>query len=162
MKKVANIFDTEVPLEQAILMLLLEFGLPLGLFPLVLRHVLEPDKDFRQLLLSSPWVTVKWAVDFQTLQAVMGFSVNVITVGPWINRKQWMDIFDTHIQPDLQEVTKLFEKVQGVKKPTRKRGTLESYIEQMRRYSEWYRLSEIEGLGPARVTCPRKWYHLQS
>jgi len=70
---------------------------------------------------------------------------------PWVSKKQWGEIYTQHVKPALKVAGKNLSIAAGKGLSidvSQKRNTLESYREQMKRWSEWYQLSEIQRLGP--------------
>lgn len=142
-----HIYDTEIPLEKEVLTLLQRFGLPEAIFDRVLQYVLTLDKGWLDPLEFEPAV-------YFNIDATKGFPLLTITVarlGLWISDKEWARIWKDRVKPHLASLRRRFKAQLGTTEPSKKRMTLKAYSEQMRRWSEWYQLSEIQGLGPTKA-----------
>jgi len=146
-EELKHIYDTEVPLEQDILLLLGHFQLPGTAFHNVLLYILTDDGLWLDPYFFAPNVEVKW----DTRKMLPELTVTVTGLGPWATKKQWEDIWDGRVKQEVEIAGKACKEVYGTAKPGKKRATLKSYIEQMQRWSEWYQLSETRGLGPAKA-----------
>ena len=123
------------PLFRDIGNLLERFRLPVQMRYNVLRYISTGNKEWLDLL--EPWV--KGQIDLTT--GIPEFCVTVGGFIPWITKKQWLAIWNTLRKEGLSPISR----------SARKRATIESLREQMQRWSEWYRLSETQGLGTVRA-----------
>ncbi|MBL7125148.1 MAG: hypothetical protein ISS51_03520 [Dehalococcoidales bacterium] len=148
-KRGAGLFGslTEVPLEIHILNLIQRFRLPWTMIPTALLYVLTLERVW--LYPSQLKSEVMFAPEFpgDTL------TVIVTRLTPYTTRKQWNEIWNDHVKRELDKIKQTNKQVLGT--PSRKRTTLASLEEQIKRWAEWYQLSEVEGRGP--VEALEKW-----
>lgn len=149
-KAVDSITDTKVPLEREILLLLSRFGLPLRMFQAVLEYILEDDRRWLHLSVLEPAVRLTVSVREGELELMVTIRLTHLTT-----KKHWKEIWDEQIEPELKQMRLAYKEEYGIGDPGRKRTTLVAFAEQMKRWSEWYRLSEVEGLGPTKALV--KW-----
>ena len=144
-----SIIDTEVPFERHILAVLPRFGVPFAMYFVIIRYVLTGNKSWLHPLWLQPEVECEF--DLKTGQPWL--KVTIPGLGPWTTKKQWDEIWDNNIKLYL----KALGEVLGTTQPSRKRATFLSLEKQIKRYAEWYQLSEEQGLGP--TPALEMWYN---
>lgn len=150
-KEVKTIYDTEVPLEREILILLQRFQLPDYVFESLLRYVIGDDKISLDPLAFEPKVEFDW--DYR--KGLPELKVTIAGLSHLTTEKQWKQIWNRQVKQRINRAKEDYKEVFGIAGSSRKRITLESYREQIKRWSEWYQLSEIQGLGPTGAL--KKW-----
>ncbi|MFC1874096.1 hypothetical protein ACFLYX_02205 [Chloroflexota bacterium] len=141
---VKRINDTEVPLEREILIVLRRFGLPQRLFRNIQTYVVTGDRLWLDLRLMQPKVKVR--SDFEKGQEI---TVTISGLSLWTTKQQWGDIWNRNVKEELEITKRDMKDMFGVVEPSRKQATPETLYGQMQRWSEWYQLSEVQGLRPS-------------
>lgn len=144
-KEARTIYPIEVLVGLEALILLQRFRLPKYVFRNVHQYVLTGYKIMLDPSRLAPKVEFELNVITKGLPE---WKVTITGLGPWATKKQWAEIWDSKVKQRVEEARKTCEEVDGIAELGRKRATLEAYSEQMRRWSEWYQLSEIQRLGP--------------
>jgi hypothetical protein len=148
-----SINRTEVPLEQDVVRVMERFQLPSYVFYRILQYVLLKDKRCLDPQIFDPNAVFEPVIR----RGIPEWKITITGVYPWTKQKKWDEIW-FEIQKKWDDFADgTFEKIiQALKSGTStKRPAIESYHEQMKRYSEWYQLSEIEGLGPVKTL--KRW-----
>lgn len=150
LRRLESITDTKVPLERDILVLVYRYGLPMRAFANVLCYALTDDKKCLHPGAFLPMVDCYLDID-----KVGGLLVTVTGLSPWTTKKEWAAIWDFPVKQEAERAKRVYAEALGMAEPGKKRHTIESYVEQMQRYSEWYQLSgwtsEAQGLGPTKA-----------
>jgi len=151
-KKQKGILGATLPLDKEILVLLVRFGLPLTGFTHVLYYVVFNTKTF----LDPSWATTPIVnTKLHCEQGLMELKVNVSRINIWTTKEQWIRIWSRDIKPSLDTLKEEYKEKLGIVAPGRKSASPELMLGQMKRWSEWYHLSETEQLGP--VEALRQW-----
>jgi hypothetical protein len=138
-----GILNTEVPFERELIALLERYQLPLILFDNLLLYALTewPFAFSRHAVGPS----VKMESDLAKIWPVLTVTVN--RIGPWTTKKQWVDIWDNKIKHKLMELKETLRQHVDIEEPGRKRASREI----LHRWLQWFMLSEMTGLGPAKA-----------
>ncbi|MFC2012642.1 hypothetical protein ACFLVU_05880 [Chloroflexota bacterium] len=140
-------FETDIDIEQDIGTLLSRYQLPISQFIQIIYYAtygypysLEMLKAFK------PGVLKVYSVQIELgrVEIIIGYLT------PWTTKKEWNEIWDKDVLPIIKDL----KQTQGIKLQARK-ATLFTMITQIERWSEWYELSEIQGLGPTKAL--REW-----
>lgn len=119
---------------------------PSEVFRKVMLYVLTDNcEQFKESLnhtLPTPQAK-RWRWD--TTPGCWAFTITGIS--KFATKEQWDEIWYYEVLPRLKAIKEVF----GIPLPAKKRPNIESFNEEMKRYSEWYQLSEIEGLGPTQA-----------
>ena len=146
-KKQKTIFDTTIPLEKEIIVLLVRFGLPFTRFWTTLYYIILNRKIFLDpKYATEPSVDIKPDYEWSTLE----LRVNVSRINIWTTKKQWTNIWN-QIKFNLEDLEEVYREKFGIVVSGRKSASPVLLLEQMKRWSEWYQLSEIQRLGPVRA-----------
>ena len=143
-----NVLQTEIPIELDILMLLKRYCLPLGMYFMVTEHVLSGIEVWLYPFLPRP--KSKCEFDFTRGEPELKATITGITF--LTTKKEWDFIWDNRVKQYLKA---LRAQLLGVTEPANKRTTLLSLAGQIKRWSEWYQLVEIEGLPIGKAL--RRW-----
>jgi hypothetical protein len=146
-QNISEFIDTEVPLEQRLLVLMDDFGIPFTMFFPVMKYVASGEKKYLQTN-----VVYHLTPDL-TLHADRGeyeLTITVDNVGIWTTKKDWEALWDDYVKDELKELKRFILDGEGVKVAGTK-ASLKYYRKQMERWSEWYQLSELQGYGPKKA-----------
>lgn len=146
-----DLYETEVPLEQDVWRLLLQFRLPLYVFRNLLLYILTNDEIWIDIVAFAP--KIEFATDFK--RGLPDLKVTITRLGAWTTKKQWDELWYRKVEPEVARLRSVYEEMLGAIDLPKKRSTLKSYREQMQRWAEWHQLSKIDGLGPAKALT--KW-----
>jgi len=154
-KKAKTIYDTEVPLEKDIVLIMKQFQLPPYIFRFLLLYILFNDMRYLDPQNFTP------DVDFEPdiRRGLPEWKATVTGIFPWTTQTEWNNIWtrlkqmdefwDLSYEGDMRTVIETLKPATSTK-----RTTVESYSKQMKRDSEWYQLVGIEGL-PIREALER-------
>ena len=130
-----KLWQTEVPLWKVAIYLIDKYGLPLRMRSSIGLYVVTNDERF---LTSWRGLDVDFAMNMKAAKLQL-----VITVGgidAWTTEKQWHDVWERWVKPLKRNL--------GETIPANKRtGYGKTLQERIKRYSEWYQLSERTTLG---------------
>ncbi len=149
LRSVEELINTRVPLEKDILGLLPRFRLGLRIFGAVLGYILTREKSWLEPSSWEPRTSYK----LYNVGGVPELSI-LITLSPWTTKERWVEIWQKIVRGSRKSL-RIFDKQAYLGEPAKKLGTVISLGKEMKRWSEWYQLSEIEGLGPTKTL--EKW-----
>lgn len=132
--------DTALAFYKDIDVLLDKYSLPHSLYWEVIYILVTDDYEILVADLIEPKVEIDTSQpDLQpdSYYPITNISISVLT--PYLSKKQWDKIWHQYLAS--------YFKV----KRSRKRATIKSYTEQMKRWAEWYQLSELQGYGPKKT-----------
>ncbi len=140
-------FDTDIPIEKDIFVFMRRYQLPIRAFMDVLEYVLTGE-------MKSPsqqhWNKPRLRSIPEMLDKRLTLKVFIDGITSETTRKQWVELWNDKIASYFNTLKELG----AIEVPPRKVG-LQSMEAEMKRWSEWYQLSEIQGLGP--VKALEKW-----
>ncbi len=139
-----DLADTKSKIKRDVWVMLLQFQLPPALFRRVYGYVIT---------LHNYWIDFSIKSAILSVRTVGEMPIQLtLQLDPWTNKRQWNDMWERTISKIVKEYRK---DVIGIGELSTKRSTIKSYLEQMRRWGEWYQYSEVEGLGP--IKALQKW-----
>lgn len=147
----------KAPLKRDVNYLLARFGLPVQAFRIVMRYLLWGDDIHWTHYIDRDTGTLRIWDPFELYVTVrddrerFSIKVTVSRVGPWTSKRQWDSIWNMKVKPRMEKYKDLYEHLTRIRLPGKKSAIFASCCEQMQRYSEWYQLSQIEGMGPKRA-----------
>ncbi len=148
--KAKNVLDTDIPLELDILLVISRYDIPISSFEGVLLFILTDNRIWLDSILRPE---VKVITDSQRGEVLLNITIS--NVHSSFSKKEWNAIWEDQIKLQLISLKKAYSIEFGTLSPGKKRSSVESYREQMQRWSEWYKLSEIDRLGPTNALA--KW-----
>jgi hypothetical protein len=140
--------DKESSLERDIALLMSSFRLPYQLLHFVVLLILVgQEKNWRVLAPKSLGLQIE--IESALDPELPALEARVSNIRPWTTSKDWAKLWD-QVRLEMERVGSYPEDMVPesqayLARPGRKRSTLEAYKEQMKRYSEWYELSNKEG-----------------
>lgn len=149
-----NIAKSTIPLHKEILALLSRFGVPLPLieFNLLEIYIVYPIDPLLHLsIMGAPFVYIRP----DPTVGLPYMKVEVYGISMWTTKKDWERVWDNKVNKEVREMKVQHREITGESAPGRKGMSLESLYNRMERWSEWYRLSEVEDLGPTKALV--KW-----
>lgn len=142
--------ETDVPLEHDIWILIFRFGLPAVLFFNILMYILTNNEKWILLRHRAFEPSVKITSDFRR---GVELKVVITRIGLLMNKEDWERIWDTKVKKFVDILINLDE--EDRQSNANKRATYGFYLKLMKRWSEWYELHDLKGLGPAAIVS--KW-----
>lgn len=143
-----KVWETDVPLWQVAIILIYLFGLPLRMRNSVGLYVVINNESF---LTNWKGLDVDFAINVKA--ATPQFAVTVDGIDAWTTEQQWREVWKTLIQPLKGNL--------GEPIPANKRtGRGKALRERIKRYAEWYELSEKPDSGPANAL--KEWEKLHT
>jgi hypothetical protein len=132
-----KLWETEVPLWKVAIYLIAEFGIPLRMRSNIGLYVVTNNERF---LINWRGLDVNFSVNIKAAKPQLFITVD--GVDAWTTEEQWHEVWEHWVKPLKRN---LGEPVPANKRP----GYGKALQERIKRYSEWYQLSELDGLGPA-------------
>ncbi len=140
--RMETLLDTKLPLELDIIAILRKYNLPLFVFYNILDYTLSGRRcDLVWGLILLPEARLY----FNQLTGEDELTV-AIPLHPWDNQDSWNSRWRS-VKRALQDV----RISRGINEPSTKRASIGSYWQQVVRSAEWYKLSEVQGLGPTKA-----------
>lgn len=132
-----KLWETEVPLLKAAIYLILESGLPLRMRSNIGLYIVTNNEKYL-----TNWRGLNITVAPNMKSARVQLAITVDGIDEWTTEQQWREVWEHWVKPGSRM---LGEPVPPNKRP----GYGKKLQERIKRYAEWYQLSELDGLGPA-------------
>jgi hypothetical protein len=133
----------KAPLHLDIEELVKRFGLPQQMEDRTKRYLRTGDEGWLTIRLVEPRL-ISSSIDLS--ESIPSAHFTVAGLIPWITKKQWIDIWNLQVEPYLKEVNRTNKRLLDKWQRSRKRATITSLDEQMKRWAEWYDLVKNQGL----------------
>ena len=134
-----KLWQTEVPLWKVAIYLIDKYGLPLRMRSSIGLYLVTNDEKF---LTSWRGLDVDFSINMKA--AKLQLVITVDGVDAWTTEEQWHEVWKhwvKHLKRNLGETI-----------PSNKRAGYGRVLqERIKRDAEWYQLSELDGLGPAKA-----------
>lgn len=151
-REMKTLFETEVPLERDILLLIQRFGLPDAIYFLTLQYLLTGNKEWIDLLQIRPYAHCIFGME----TGEIGLRVTITGLYPWTTREEWDDLWEGTVKDSLEDLDaficgRKFHRKRSLSESLYRRFKRwsESYQSsldrQMKRWSEWYQMVEVDG-----------------
>lgn len=138
-----RLWKTDVPLWQVAILLIADFGLPLRMRNNIGLYLVTNDEKF---LTGWKGLDIDFAINVKAAKPQLAITVDGIDA--WTTEQQWREVWDNWIKPLKRNL--------GEPIPANKRtGRGKNLQERIKTMAEWYELSELDGLGPAKAL--EKW-----
>lgn len=141
-----KLWQTEVPLWKAAIYLIDKFGLPLRMRSNIGLYVVTNNEGF---LKNWKGLDVEFSINVKA--AKLQLAITVDGIDAWTTEVQWREVWKNWVKPLKRN---LGEPLPANKRP----GYGKALQERIKRYAEWYGLSELEQLGPTGAL--NKWSEL--
>ncbi len=122
---------TNESFETDVIDLLQRFRLPLILYNTVLEYVVT----LRKSCISCGWIKPYVNLEFDEHRGYPEYEVTIWGITQWTTKKQWGEIWDNEIQPDLKEY-----------RVSKKLGNPVTVSKQMKCWSEWHHMFKVKRL----------------
>ena len=138
----AKLFDTEIPLWHFAGVLAQKYGIPLRMRNHIGVYILTNDEEWLYV-----WNGLDVTVSVNIKAGKPQFAVIVDGIDTWTTRTQWQSVWDNYGKHIRRLAGKIPESKRNAPNPALR--------ERIRRYAEWYELSEQPNSGPAKAL--REW-----
>ncbi|MDD5703802.1 MAG: hypothetical protein PHU23_17345 [Dehalococcoidales bacterium] len=143
-----KLWKSEIPIWKVAIYLIARYGLPFRMRSNIGLYVVTNNVRF---LINWRGLDVDFAINMKA--AKLQLVITVDGVDEWTMEEQWHEVWEYWVKPLKRSL--------GEPAPANKRpGYGKALQERIKRYSEWYQLSELDGLGPAEAL--EKWEGQQS
>lgn len=134
-----GLWKTEVPLWKTAIYLIAKFRLPLRMRSNIGLYVVTDNEEF---LINWRGLDVDFAINMKA--AKLQLVITVDGVDEWTTERQWRDVWKYWVKPLKRNL--------GEPVPANRRAGYGRILQKrIKQYAEWYQLSELQGLGPAKA-----------